>query len=50
MRKLGGFTYTFAEITDKKSSEPGFPLVAEPDSTDNLSPWHEKVKSRSKES
>ena len=25
MRKLGGFTYTFAEITDVKNSEPGFP-------------------------
>ena len=42
--KIGGFTISFAEITVENELGNHSPLAAEPDSTDNLSPYREKVK------
>jgi len=45
--KLGGFTRSFAEITDKKSLEPDFRWLRDRIPTDNLHPAAEKIKTHS---
>ena len=45
--KLGGFYTSFAEITDENELEIRFRWQTEPESADNLSPCHEKVKPQS---
>ena len=42
--KLGRFSIPFAEITDENELGIHSPLATEPESTENLSPYHEKVK------